>query len=105
MTDEFDLTHLIQTQAAFSYANAVMDRIGGWIEEGRIKDGGKKGWWCACGSTQRQSSSPDQITLKPSGTRKISTVEATNWVYAKVQDNHDWISGVFMVLQEIHFLK
>ena len=33
------MAHLIQTKAEFSYASAVMDSIGGWIEIGRIEDG------------------------------------------------------------------
>ena len=35
--EEFDLINAIQTKAAFSYATAVMDRIGGW-EEGDEQD-------------------------------------------------------------------
>ena len=42
ITEEFDLTHLIQTEAQFSHAIAVVDRIGGWIEEGRNGDGGSQ---------------------------------------------------------------
>ena len=30
--DEFNLINLIQTEAGFSYAIAVMDRLGGWEE-------------------------------------------------------------------------
>ena len=33
MEDKFELDNAIQTQAEFSYAIAVMDRIGGWKEE------------------------------------------------------------------------
>ena len=35
--DDFHLANLIQTKAAFLYAAAVMDRIGGW-EEGNEED-------------------------------------------------------------------
>ena len=41
--DEFDLTHLIQTEAQYSYAVAIMDRIGDWIEDGRSEDGSQIG--------------------------------------------------------------
>ena len=37
--DEFDLTQSFQTKAEFSCASAVMDRIGGQIEGGRLEDG------------------------------------------------------------------
>ena len=33
MDDRFDLDNAIQTKAAFTYAIAVMDKIGGWREE------------------------------------------------------------------------
>ena len=39
---EFDLANLIQTKAIFSDATAVMDKIGGWIEEGGNDGSGKR---------------------------------------------------------------
>ena len=41
--EEFDVGHPIQTTEEFSYAIAVVDRIGGWIEGGRIEDGNQIG--------------------------------------------------------------
>ena len=41
--DEFDVANLILTNAQFSYAMAVMDRIGGRIEGGRDADGSQIG--------------------------------------------------------------
>ena len=35
--DRFDLENAIQTNAEFSYAIAVMDKIGGWEEENRVR--------------------------------------------------------------------
>ena len=40
--DELDVTNLVQTEAQFSYAMAVMYRIGGWIEGGGIHVGGRQ---------------------------------------------------------------
>ena len=37
--DDFDLANLIQTKTEFSYAMAVMDRVGGWMEGGINEDG------------------------------------------------------------------
>ena len=37
------MVHLIQAKAKFSYAIAVMDRIGGWIEGGILEDGSQIG--------------------------------------------------------------
>ena len=36
MDDNFDLANAIQTKAEFSYAIAVMDKIGGWEEENSV---------------------------------------------------------------------
>ena len=98
--DEFDLGHLIQTRAEFSHTIAVMDRIGGWIEEVSDEDGGAEHWRRAYGSFQRQSSAKDKITWKLSGHRDEFFLEAINWVCASLQDNHDWISEFSLVLQD-----
>ena len=39
--DKFDLDNAIQTQAEFSHAIVVMDRIGGWEEE---EEGEQENW-------------------------------------------------------------
>ena len=38
LTHEFDFAHLIHTKAEFSHAMVVMDKTGGWHEEGSIDD-------------------------------------------------------------------
>ena len=90
--DEFGLVHLIQTNAQFSCAIAVMDRIGGWIEEGRHVGLFK-------GSHMQRPTLHGIIRNQ----KKNSIVEAVNSVCASVQDNHDCISEFFLVLQENKF--
>ena len=77
--DEFDLDNAIQTKAEFSYAIAVIDRIGGWEEEEREQEIWK--------------------------VQDSQHVEAVNWVCDDTLDEHVWVSEQTISLQEANVLE
>ena len=99
---KFGLGQLIQTKAEFSYAIAVIDRIGGWIEGGGIEDGSQIGGRLAvciwilskavvCNGQNYMKACRNQQNLlwKP----LIVSVHVC-------RINHDWIAEFSLVLQE-----
>ena len=105
--DDFDLTNSIRTNAEFSYAIAVMDRVGGWIdgaEEGsQIGARFAASAWiytkAVIGNEKRHMEAFRYYTMN-------LIMEAINWVLCiYFQDDHDWISEYSLVMQENKILE
>ena len=93
------LAHFFQTKADFSYAIAVMYRIGGWIEEGRIVRL-EEDWQQADGSTEAVICNGQDYMDGIRNQQRYSILEAISCVCANVQENHEWVSEFSLVLQE-----
>ena len=99
MNDEIDVAHSMQTKAELSYDIAVMDRIGGWVEGGRIEDGSQIDWQRACGFIQRHSYAMEKLHGGIRNQNRDSIMKAITCICASVQDNHERISDLSSVLQ------
>ena len=84
--NKLDLINAIQTKAAFSYAIAVMDRIGGWEEGDEQKN------WASLWIYTKAVACNEQRHVQTFRIKKLSSImEAVNWVCDDALDDHTWV--------------
>ena len=97
---------MIQTQASFSYAIVVMDRIGGWMRRGRIEDGSQivarlaASIWIYAKAVICNGHM-DGIRNQ----KRYSIMEAINWVCTRVREDPKWTPEFSWIVQEIKNLE
>ena len=92
--DEFGLANLMQTQAEFTHAMKVMDRIGGWIERGRFEGGSQIGGRLTASETGAVIYNGQNHMDGCRSETQNSIKEAVNLVCARTQHNHDCFLSV-----------
>ena len=106
--DETDVDKLIVKKTEFSYAMAIMDRIGGWSQHGRNEAGNQIGvslaaiMWIYTKTVICNGQQHMDVFRNP---KRYSVMEAINGVCAQVQENHELISEFSLVMQESNMLE
>ena len=104
----FGLIIAIQTEAEFSYAIAVMDKIGGW-EAGNDQDK-ITGWMQdlrqACVYLTKAVVCNGQRNMQTFRVSKMNSImEAVNWACDDFPDYHDLVSEFSLALEDTRVLE